>query len=341
MKPFYLFKTEISHGLVKFTVKRLLADCCRISSIGGIVLFCLICVTGCNSDFEILLHEHDGIYWAESSGTINSIKRDCSDKKTLVTLAGTPLDIEIYDDKIYWAEYTGSEYQIRRSGLYDSGTVTLYSVSASGSDGPLSIAIDRREGTIFWNQNIGGVNDIWKSEISPDTLSPVKWINTISNSYTYSICIDQINRKIYFTANSYYDHVITLGSGNSGAIYLGELDAINSYSLKISNTGLTSPSAPYQDIAVDHEGGHVYYITYTAPYFRIGRRDLSADNFEIWIPVGSFDFQQIALDIKHRKIYWTSETDNSIYRADLDVQYPDVEKFLQLCSTPTAITIYQ
>lgn len=345
MKTFYTSKTGKLYGLISRALKRLYTDCFLILPVQSII-FSLIFITGCNSDFEILLHEHGAIYWTEVSGTINSIKRDRSDQKTIMTLSHTPLDIEIYNDKIYWTEYTGSEYRIKKSRLDGSGEITMYNISASSSDGPTSIAIDRREGTIFWNEyNLSsGHNDIWNSVMSSDIQSPVKWINYINNpnnhKYTYAICIDSINRKIYFTANSCYDNGITLGSGTYGGIFIYELDTYNVYIFDISDNG--PATVPFRDIAVDGEEGYVYYgiNTNTLPLC-IRRRDLSLNNPVTWIPAAGFDIHHIALDLKHRKIYWTSETDNSIYRADLDVQNSDVEKFLQLDSKPTAITIYQ
>jgi len=307
-----------------------------------IVLFPVFFVTACSSEFGTILYEPAFIYWTEKSGAVKRIDTDLCDEETIMVLSGTPLDIEIFDDKIYWTEFTGSRYYIKRSAPDSSGGISIYNTN-NPDIGPYAIAIVRPEALIFWNelQDSSGHNDIWKSVVLNDHLSPVKWIHEISHPYIYGICIDDINRKIYFTANSCYDNGVTVGSGNTGAVYMGQLDVSNTYSAEVSYTGLTADSAVYRGIAVDVAGGYVYYASNSSPCLKIMRRDLELDNYVIWITANGFNIQHIALDLKNRKIYWTSDSDKAIYRADLDHADSNVEKIVKCDSAPTGIFILQ
>jgi len=336
MKSLYTFKAEKLRVLINWPVRRL--------HTGGLLLFSILVIiiffTGCGSEFEILLHEKGVIYWTETSGAVKRIYTDLSGKKTIMTLSSTPLDIEIFDNKIYLSEYSGSGYNIKRFRPDGSGEITLYNTSSPVS-GPFSLAIDRSDQLIFWNE-YHTHNDIWNSVMSSNVMAPVKWINTITYPYTYAICIDSINRKIYFTANTYYDNGIALGNGNTGGIYLYELDSMNTYNFDISDSGPGVNMVPFKDIAVDVEKDFVFYVLNTnVVSLCIRRRDLALQNPVVWVPANGFDIDKIALDMKDRKIYWTSKSDNSIYRADLDYADSNVEKFIQLDSIPTGIAISQ
>ena len=73
------------------------------------------------------------------------------------------------------------------------------------------------------------------------------------------------------------------------------------------------------------------------------RANLSLSSFTPWITAGSYNIEKIALDLKHRKIYWTSNYSSQykIYRADLDISNSNVEVFLTLTNPPTGIAISQ
>jgi hypothetical protein len=277
------------------------------------------------------------------SGTINSINPDRTDEKTIIDLPNPVMDIDIdvKKDRIFWLEYTGSQYQIKRSGIDGSG-VTVVHYNSTPDAGPTSISIDNSSGTILWNEykNASTNNDIWKSGNAADTLLPVKWINDIPVDYIYSTCADSINRKIYFTVNSFWNNGVFLGSGNSGSVYIADLDNINAYQQKLTGTGMSNPSAAFKGIAADGAKGYVYYVRNTTS-LDIMRADLSLGSSIVWIPGSGLDFQKLALDLKHRKIYWTSKGDSSLYRADLDIPNSNVEKFLDLSGIPTGIAIFQ
>ncbi len=336
------------------------------------VVICLTCfvifsiffvTTGCGSEFEIILHESPGsdtiplddssrtsvIYWSESSGAINCINEDGTGRNAILTSAYAPLDIavDLSNERIFWTEHTGSEYRISRAGIDGNGTTIVYTASSSDF-GPSAISIDDSNGIIYWNEYkiIGLEHNIWYSELSSGLLSRVKLLGNIVNNYAYSICIDHTNGKIYCTANSYYTigsiAVAAAGSGDTGAVYTGHTEATNNASQVTSLNGPSVPSVPFKGLAVDGEGGHVYYVNNTAHGVwpkNITRTDLDLLNPEVWVYQGVVDIQKIAVDLEQRKIYWTSESDKSIYRADLDSSNSNVEKFINLENIPTGIAI--
>ena len=228
-------------------------------------------------------------------------------------------------------------FQVRSAGIDGTGEAFLFQYSTSPDHGPTAIAIDPGNAILYWNQyqNTSGHNDIWRSALG--TFSAVKWEHTLTNPYTYIICLDTINRNIYFAANTYWDISTVFGSGNAGNLYSGPLDTANAYSSGPAGTGLANPSVALRGIAVDGTGGHMYYVSNNGTNLSIVKADLSLANPNDWVISTGFEIKKLALDLKGRKIYWT--TNNSIYRADLDTQNSNIEQFLPLADTPTGIAI--
>jgi hypothetical protein len=306
----------------------------------------------CGGEFETLfddtVHFPEFIYWTEGSGTINRVNIDTLEKSLIYNTGTTPLDIDVYDDKVYWAEYTGGEYRIGRVSIDGTGDEIIYTPDSLSRYGPASIAIDRSEGLIFFNErrspSAGAAESAWKWNMRRSAISaslvPVDWIEEITIDYIYSIHINPGNSNIYFTANSYYDSVHSSGSGNTGSAFTGSLlsagTAVNRLASDLS--GLSSPSTPVKGIAAGGSG-YVYYVTNTASGKNIRRADFSFNNDIIWIDENVLDIGKIALDYGRRKIYWTSASDNKIYRADMDMPNYNVEIFVDLSGTPTGIAL--
>ena len=330
----------------------------HLSSLYILILLSTFYVINCGSEFKSLLEEPEPLqkpvstyqvhvlYWAQIGGIIKSIRTDGTDERTVVNASGSGdiLDIALYtpDNKIYWSMYSSLDgtFQIRRAGTDGSVEELFYENANSSDHGPTAIAIDPVNAEIYWNQyqSVSSHNDIWRSSITQ--LFPEKWENTISKPYTYGICVDTLNRKIYFTANYYWNINLAFGSGYLGHVYIGDLDSANSYSSTLVGTGPEDPSMPFKSIAVDSNNSSIYYIDNTTNLC-IMKADLSLRNPVESIISTGFGIQNIALDTENGKIYWTSNTDNSIYRADLDKPDSNIEKFIQLSNSPTGITIDQ
>ena len=130
-----------------------------------------------------------------------------------------------------------------------------------------------------------------------------------------------------------------------GSPYTGLISTVDSDSLITSFNGPETDSVPFKGIATD--GTYVYFAantnhgTWPKRISRAGLDLIISD--EGWLYQNITDIQKIALDLTDRKIYWTSQTDNRIYRADLDVDAPNgtAEVFITLDSTPTGIAIVE
>ncbi len=322
-----------------------------------IFIFITIAFTGCGSEFETLLDgktaarnytfswdEFSGIYWSEADGTIHRINFDGTGEEILRVSSNIPLDIAIdtINSRIFWTEYTGSAYRICRGGFNEDDTVVVY----TSSYGPTAIVIDNSAGVIYWNeyQTASSHHDIWRCNITDELLTGTKWFNELANNnnYTYSMCISTTG-NFYITANTYYDTGITLGSGNAGSPYRGTTATSNSDTLITSLNGPTVNSVPFKGIATD--GTYVYFAANTTHGTwprRISRAGLDLIvSDEGWLYQNITDIQKIAIDLTNHKIYWTSQTDKRIYRADLDVAAPNGTAgiFITLDSMPTGICI--
>lgn len=302
----------------------------------------------CGSEFEILLDDsRAAIYWTDSGGAIKKIYSDGTERKTVVSLESprVPLDVamDLAGGKLYWTEYTGSRFQIRRVGLDGSGEELYIDYSTSPNHGPTAIAIDPVDGKIYWNRYRDGTDyiNIYRADLTVPVTGQESWWSYPNppRPYLYSISIDAINRKLYYTGGSYWDINNVFGSGNSGRVYRGDMNTIDSVEWEPIGYGLTSPSIPFRGIAVDGSAGYTYYVDYTTAALSIQRADLVTRYPTVWVTASGFEIQKIALDLKRRKIYWTSITPNGIYRADLDSPNSHIEQFLPLADTPTGIAV--
>lgn len=288
------------------------------------------------------------IYWIGSDKTINCVNRDGTGHQVLLTVPGIPLDIELYipGEQIYWTEFTGSEYQIRRAGLDGSNAVTFSTpgnlYNSASHHGPTTIAVDPANGYIYFGvyKTNAFVNDIWRSAL--DTFSAVKW-KTPNKRYTYGLCLDTTRENMYFTVNDYWDVISpTAGLGNTGDVCYGNyVSAGSGFSTPIYNaTGQLANSVPMRDIAIDSANGRIFYVTYDSDGMRIISKQFDfQEPTTILISSQVNGIQKIALDLTARKIYWTTDTGNYIYRADLDTANSNIEQFLTLATKPTGIVI--
>jgi len=301
----------------------------------------LLCIAfffpGCGGEFEILLEGPATLYWTEYGRTVNSISTDGSDKRILLHVTNRPYDMAFHapGERIYWAERSGGNYEIHSARLDGTGETVPYTNNTN--HGPTVMAIDQDADILYWNERNGGNNRIWRSALDP--FAKVTWENNITDDYTYGFCIDTIHRKSYFTVNDYYQTgSFNVGSGNDGGVYMGDLDTSDNKSRLITGTGPSADSMAFRGIVVDGDGGYCFYAAYIGS-LRIIKTDLNLQNGVVWITADGFGIRKLALDINGKKLYWTSEYDNSIYRADSHLKNLGMEKFLQLDDTPTGLVI--
>ena len=311
-------------------------------------------IYSCGGEFETLfndsVHVPEFIFWTEASGTINRVNINTLEKSSVFNTGNIPLDIDVYEDKVYWAEFTGSDYRIGRVSFDGTENEIIYSVSSTTKFGPSAISIDRSNAAIFFNQcdkgatpaNESSWNRYIRRSVLSSSLFPADWISGIESDYTYiySIVINPGSSNIYFTANRYYDNGIFRGSGNTGSVFSGLLTSAGTALNRLVSdlVGPSSPSTPVKGIAAGR-GDYIYYATNNAAGKNIRRTDISFNNDTVWIDENVLDIGKITLDHGRRKIYWTSSSDNKIYRADMDKPNSNVEIFIDLSGTPTGIAL--
>ncbi len=303
-------------------------------------------------DDDTPVDDDDGlssIYWTDFSGRISVIKSDLTAQTVLAERGNMVLDMDIdtVNRHIYWIEMVDTDaddalYSILRSAYDGSGAVSLYSQSSeSNNSGPTAIAVDGTAGFLYWNEfnNTASLNTIQRAQISGDVLSPSLLFNNLPYYYTYSICADKSGGTLYFSINWYYANGLSLGGGNQGALYSGMSGSVNSHSVLSEGTGPTGVNAvPYRDIAVDPQGGYVYYVMEDASKSYIYRTPYDFSSKEVHVEAEpEFNINKIAIDTDERKIYWTS--DKAIYRAELDSQNSGVELFVETDSVVTGISV--
>ena len=322
-------------------------------------LLVILYPAGCGSEFGVLLDDdaflmhnrgNDGdelrIIWTEDTGAIRITNSSRTIENTILITAGTPLDIDLHvpEQKIYWTEDTLVDYQIKYVNIDGTEPAVFLDEDTYAPDhGPTEIAIDSSEGVLYWNSydSLSGHNNIFRSPLVLS--SPIEWVvdnNDIDENYTFDIDLDTINRKIYFSANTYWNITTEIGSGQTGHIYIADMNSANlDKMVDPEATGPTVPSMPLRGITVDGTGGHVFYVIKESENAIIKRSDLLFDDSEDWITADGFDIHKLALDLQEQKIYWTSPSNNRIYRADLDQPESGVEMFLELTGAPTGIVI--
>lgn len=304
----------------------------------------------------IIAHNHEGspliinvsgtgigeILWTETDQTINCVNKDRTGSQALLTVSGIPLDIEVYSpgNQIYWTEYYDAKYQIKKADSDGTDVEIFAGYPATAFHGPTTLAIDEANGQLYWSMhNTGSSNNtIFYTGLS--TFTQNTWREITYSYYTYGLCLDTLNNQLYFTDNTYWDVSTPVGIGYTGIAGHGTLDdngASFETPLNISNS--PGPSSILRDIAADGTNHRIFYVLNDAAGVSIIKARDDFQEIEEWIPAQANGIRKIALDLTARKIYWTTDTGNYIYRADLDTPNSNIELFLSLDSKPNGIAI--
>ena len=116
-----------------------------------------------------------------------------------------------------------------------------------------------------------------------------------------AIALDVANNRMYWTEGSPADYMILSA-------------AMDGTEMRFVIEGLSSPSG----IAVDSEGGKLYWTDIGS--HKIQRADLDGTGIEDLVTVETQEPVDIALDIVHRKMYWTERSpgEYAVFRSNLD-----------------------
>ena len=259
----------------------------------------------------------------------------------------------ITEGKMYWANL---ERGIYRSSLDGTNVEQLVE---SDLRRPADIALDVVRGKIYWTDDWGG--GIYYSDLDGSNLKPfldfvdeevrdeqqlpdwlaagvtnialdvvrgkIYWLSNLpayDHPYGYVAWanLDGSNSEILFEASRISDIALDLVRGN---VYYNWYTAIFRSDLDIQNTDAVighPNSDPLSDIALDVEGGKIYWANPSTQ--TIQRADLDSQNIEEVLTVSDGYPAAITLDVEGGKIYWANPSTQTIQRANLDGQNIEV-----------------
>ncbi len=210
------------------------------------------------------------------------------------------IDIDPIEKKIYWVQY--------KSGFVSG----LYRINLDGTHRELFIdklvrgfSIDAESGFVYWSEWVVGI-PMHKTKLTniEDEIF-VDYSEKSQYNHPKKICIDKKSEKLFFIAFNNHISSINLKDGKSikvlvkskyYSLYRFDIDTLNKMIYWI-NGGLFHNKNISKIIRSDIEGNN---------------KELLLSVSDIGIPV------DLALSIKHKKVFISDKNDNSIKRMNLD-----------------------
>ena len=260
------------------------------------------------------LVEESKIYWTNPVKGIQRASLDGTNVEQLVKAdLRRPADIalDVVRGKIYWTDdWGGGIYYSDLDGsnlkpfldFVDEEVRDEQQLPDWLAAGVTNIALDVVRGKIYWLSNLPAYDHPY---------GYVAWAN-----------LDGSNSEILFEASRISDIALDLVRGN---VYYSWYTAIFRSDLDIQNTDAVighPNSDPLSDIALDVEGGKIYWANPSTQ--TIQRADLDGQNVEEVLTVSDGYPAEITLDVEGGKVYWANPSTQTIQRADLDGQNIEV-----------------
>ncbi|MDZ4787285.1 MAG: DUF5050 domain-containing protein [bacterium] len=191
--------------------------------------------------------------------------------------------------KMVFSEFA-VEQGILRSALLDGSNLNEIPVSPSDIT---SIAIDSQNDQVYWTETrIGGA-------IKTAKLDGTGIQTLLSSTNPHGIALDVPNNKLYYTEGF-----------SSKFIKSANLDGSN-----IQNVIGTGEVGNNVDIAVDIEGGEIFWVETSNDVIRKANLDGSGSQTIVNIP-SSGTVTDITLESEDNKIYWSDKDGRTIFRAN-------------------------
>ncbi|MEO1439416.1 MAG: Calx-beta domain-containing protein, partial [Chloroflexota bacterium] len=272
------------------------------------------------------------LFWYLQNNSNNVIRRsnlDGSGIQTVVVTEDTVFDIIVDDTaaKLYAA--TGGQSRIARLNFDGSNFEYLFDVGDIILP-PGSIALDRPNNRIYWHGQFS--NKIQRANLDGTNIEDVL---TIRGQFG-GIAVDATAGKVYWTNAD--------NSGETREDYITRVQRAN-----LDGTGIeTLTTFPYsfvRDIALDVEGGKMYWVSvdYDGPRDVIRRANLDGSDMEVIFTSDDISGENpldIVIDTVNDKVYWSSSRIGTIRRADLDgANVEDVVTDIQFVSALTLTNV--
>jgi hypothetical protein len=215
-------------------------------------------------------------------------------------------------DKIYFT--TNDDWSVKRANSDGTGLETLHT-SAVGT--PSGIVVDSDNGKVYFTDHHADVAKIQRMNLDGSNLEDV-----VTNNRAIAITLDRYAEKIYFTT--------TDGTGDDYSVKRANTDGTNVETLHTSITGTP------RGIALDTRNGKVYFTDNHSNVEKIQRMNLDGTDLEdVMTGVRAVS---IILDVDNDKMYFTTNDDWSVKRANLDGT--NVETLhISDTGTPSGITL--
>lgn len=195
--------------------------------------------------------------------------------------------------KMYWTDIG----TISRANL-DGTNVEPYFID--GFPGPEGVAIDLSAAKIYWTDTV--LDQIWRADLSDGTNGELL-IDHLNDPWC--LALDPSGGKMYWTNISHDDPSLV-------SIQRANLDGSNQETLVIQ--GFSWPHG----LALNTAAGKMYWTCDDG----IRRANLDGTNIEV-LPISGYGFRGIALDITRNRMYWTTFSPGTIWRAYLDGSSPE------------------
>jgi hypothetical protein len=195
-------------------------------------------------------------------------------------------------DKIYFT--TNDDWSVKRANSDGTGIETLH-ISAVGT--PSGIVVDNDNGKVYFTDHHGDVAKIQRMDLDGSNLEDV-----VTNNRALAIALDRYGEKIYFTT--------TDGTGDDYSVKRANLDGTNVETLHTSVIGTP------RGIALDTRYGKVYFSDNHLSVANIQRMNLDGTGLEDVLT--AVRAVSIILDVDNEKMYYTTNDDWSVKRANLD-----------------------
>jgi hypothetical protein len=254
----------------------------------------MVDISGGATLLSISLDKSSGkMYWIENANQkIQRANLDGTAQEDVITTVGLPygLAIDSGAGKVYWAE-TGATNKIVRANLDGSSPEDLVT---AGLTYPAGIALDVESGKMYWVDN--ATDKVQRANLDGTSVEDlVTGLDT-----PLSIALDTASGKMYWSDN-----------GTPGLIQRANLDGSSIEDI------ITGGVLYIRDIAIDTSLGKIYWCKYrSSPNGMILRANLDGTDIEELVTELDYPYG-IALDIISGKIYWTSNGEDKIKRADM------------------------
>ena len=238
---------------------------------------------------------YDGIYYTDLLG--NGDVREVLSSRTFISA------LALGQQHLYYVD--GSK--IRRANLDGKAAETI--VSTKTSLGWAKIAVDSRNGTLYWPETEYGIDDddptrfhIRQTNLHGD--SPATVIET--DGRVYSIVVDSANRKMW----SQPDELKVKRANLDGSAPEDILDDV-----AVPGMVIVGERLYFIEVEVDSDG---------KPWSKVRRVNLDGNDPETIVETRQIIFLSLTVDLANNKLYWNEFSDTSdlssgkIRRANLD-----------------------